>query len=239
MLPLLAVFVLASFEAVMPLPAALQKAGEMAAAARRLFSLIDEPPAVVEPGRPLAPPRASAGGGIGIEVRGLRFRYAPDGPAVLDGFSLAVAPGRRVAIMGPTGAGKSTLVAILLRFWDYEAGSVLVAAPGGPAVELRDLSGQDARGLFSVLPQSPHLFHATLRENLQVAAPDGRDFDDAALVAALEAAQLGTLLAALPDGLDTVVGETGRELSVGEGRRVALARALLRDTPAYILDEPT
>jgi len=238
-LPMLIVFVLASFEAVMPLPAVIQRAGEMAAAARRLFELIDERPAVEEPVHPARAPSAAPGTGLGLSIRNLRFRYAAGERLILDGLSLDVPAGGRVAIMGRTGAGKSTLVSILMRFWEYEAGEILVTGQGGASVELRSLDGEKARGLFSVMPQSPHLFHATLRENLQIAAAGGTELSDPVLREAVETAQLGDLLDRLPDGLGTTVGEAGKELSLGEIRRVALARALLRDAPVYVLDEPT
>jgi ATP-binding cassette subfamily C protein CydC len=236
-LPMLVVFVLSSFESVLPLPVVIQRAGEMGAAARRLFELIDARPGVREPARPAPAPTGAEC--IGISIRNLRFRYEESGPPVFDGLSLEVAPGARLAIVGPTGAGKSTLIGILMRVWEYEAGRILLAAPGGRPVELRALAGDRARGLFSVMPQAPHLFHATLRENLQIAAPPGGGLPDSALEEALRSAELGGLLARLPEGLDTVVGETGKELSLGEVRRVALARAFLRRAPVSVLDEPT
>ncbi len=175
---------------------------------------------------------------------------------VFDGLAIDVEPGVCTAIVGPSGCGKSTLVNLLLRFWEYEGGEILVRAGGGgdaASAELRELGGDEARRLFSVLPQSPYLFHASIRENLLLGLrpdadlgdedPADEDLTDAdpaeALQEALRAAQLGGLMAALPNGLDTMVGEQGRELSAGEARRLALARMFLRDAPVYILDEPT
>ena len=240
LLPTLAVFVLASFEAVLPLPGVIQRAGELGAASRRLFELADAPPAVDEPRIP-ASWRPTPGRATGLSIRDLRFRYGPGEPWIYDGLSLQIAPGERLAIVGRTGAGKSTLINILMRFWEYEGGSVRVGSPG---VELRTLPGSEARRLFSVLPQAPHLFHASLGENLALALPEEEGTEpqgrvEARFREALEIAQLGPLLADLPKGLDTTVGETGKELSAGEVRRVALARALLRDAGVYILDEPT
>ena len=238
-LPMLIVFMLASFEAVVPLPAVIQKAGEMAAAARRLFELIDAQPAVEDPARPASLPGAPGTGALGLTVRNLRFRYDPGERLIIDNLSFDARPGSRLAIVGPSGAGKSTLVNILMRFWEYEAGEIQVTIPGGRAADLRSLGGERARSLFSVMPQSPYLFHATLKENLQVAAPADQELPEAALLEALRTAQLQPLLEQLPGGMDTMVGEAGKELSLGELRRVALARALLRDAPIYLLDEPT
>jgi ATP-binding cassette subfamily C protein CydC len=236
-LAMLTVFVIATFEAVMALPPVIQRAGELAAAARRLFDLIDAEPAVKEP-------EQSAAGGFapavpaGLAIHDLSFRYAPDGPWVIDNLSLNIPAGSRLGICGPSGVGKSTLVHLLLRFWDYERGSISLTGDGAP-VDLRTLGSDDARRLFSVVPQSPFFFHASLRENLALALPEGREGDEEALRSAVETAQLSRLIAALPEGLETTVGELGHELSAGEGRRLAVARALLRDAPVYILDEPT
>ena len=236
-LAMLTVFVIATFESVMALPPVIQRAGELAAAARRLFELIDAEPAVKEPLHP------AAGGfapdvPVGLAIRDLGFRYAPEGPWVIDNLSLNIPPGSRLGISGPSAAGKSTLVNLLLRFWDYEQGSITLTGTGAP-VDLRSLRSGDARRLISVVPQSPFFFHASIRENLVLALPEGREGDEEALRSALETAQLSPLIASLPEGLDTAVGEQGHELSAGEARRLAVARALLRDASIYILDEPT
>jgi ATP-binding cassette subfamily C protein CydC len=159
-------------------------------------------------------------------------------PWVIDGLSMEVAAGGRLGISGPSGVGKSTLVNLLLRFWDYERGSITLVGAGGQ-VELRSLRSKDTRRLFSVVPQSPFFFHASIRENLLLALPEGSQGNEKALWSALETAQLSILVSGLPEGLDTTVGERGHELSAGEARRLAVARALLKDAPIYILDEPT
>jgi ATP-binding cassette, subfamily C, bacterial CydC len=238
-LPMLAVFVLASFEAVMPLPAVIQRAGEMAAAARRLFDLVDTPPAVREPPGGSPPLPADLPIAAGLSLRGVTLRYEAGAAPVLRGFSMEAPAGRCVAVVGATGAGKSSLLNVLLRFWEYSEGEILVSLPGRASVELRSVASDQARRLFTVMPQVPHLFHASLRENLLLAAPEGVDLPDTVLEDALRAACLGDLLSALPSGLDTLVGESGRELSMGEARRVALARLFLRQAPMVILDEPT
>ena len=238
----LTVFVLASFEAVLPLPSAIQKAGEMAAAARRLFEIIDSAPAVIGPA--VAPSIRSSDSEIlppataSLTVRGLRFRYAPALPLVFDGFSLDIPPGSKIGLSGPSGSGKSSFVNLMLRFWDYEGG--IIELDGR---DLRSFDPDDARLFFSVVPQSPFLYHASIRENLLLAAlPDGGeggvDVEDR-LRDAIEAAQLSAFVASLPDGLDSIVGETGKAVSVGELRRIAVARAFLKKAPIHIFDEPT
>jgi ATP-binding cassette subfamily C protein CydC len=229
----------------MPLPSVLQRAGELAAAARRLFGLIDAAPAVAEPREPVAAPAAPPAGGLGISARSLRFRYAPDTPWIFDGVSFDVPPGGRLGISGPSGVGKSTLVSLLMRFREYEGSIRLTGPRGSPgdgqevaSVELRSMAAEDAVRQFSVVPQSPFLFHSTIRENLELAMPQGAA-DPAAIFDALEIAQLSGFVRSLPAGLETEVGEHGREMSAGEVRRLAVARALLREAPIYVLDEPS
>ncbi len=237
--PMIAVLVLASFESVMPLPGVVQRAGEMAAAARRLFELIDAEPAVAEPAGAAGAARPEPAASVGLRVTDLGFRYTADGPRIFHGFSMSAPAGSATGIVGPTGMGKSTLVSILLRFWDYQEGVIMLTGPGAGPIDLRSLGGEEARRLFSVMPQSPHLFHSTIRENLLIASPPDSELPDEALLEALECARLADFVSRLPDGLDTGVGEKGKELSAGEARRIALARALLREAPIYILDEPT
>jgi len=232
---MLSVLMLASFEAIMPLPSVFKRVGEMAAAARRLFEVIDAEPTVVEPetidlDKGNAPAAQEAAGGS-LTVEGLRFRYSEDSPWVIDGLSFSVAPGGRLAIIGPTGTGKSSFVNVLLRFWDYSEGSVRVGEQ-----ELNRIGSDSARELFSVAEQTPFLFHSSIRDNLLIASPEA---EDAALRRALEQAMLGEMLDSLENGLDTLVGENGVQLSIGQGRRLSIARALLKDAPFLVLDEPT
>ena len=151
--------------------------------------------------------------------------------AALDGFSLTLEPGEHVALTGPNGAGKSTAAALVLRLLDPVAGAVRC---GG--VDLRESEPGAWRRHVAWLPQRPTIFPWTLEENLRLAAPDA---PEAALRRALRAASLEALVAALTDGLATRVGEGGRALSAGEAQRVGLARALLRDAPLLMADEPT
>ena len=222
-LPLAAI---AAFEAVQPLSRSLQLLDTSRASARRLFELIDETPPVSDPERSLCSPRDE-----GIDIRGLSFRFEPDGPWVLRDLDLRIEAGEHVAIVGPSGCGKSTLISLLLRFWDYDQGTVKL---GG--CELHELEAEAVRRHLSVVPQDVHLFNATVADNLAVADAGA---DSAAMERACRIAQLHDFIAGLPDGYDTVIGENGLLLSGGERRRLAIARAVLRDAPIVILDEAT
>ena len=225
-LAMIALFVLGSFEAVAPLPAAFGALGETAAAARRIFALVDAEPAVAEPNREPTVPRR-----FDLRIRGLRMRYGPDGPWALDGVDLDLPEGGRLGVVGASGSGKTSLLNVLLRFWDGEGGEVAI---GG--VPLGALRGETVRGLCSVVAQRTHLFNATIRENLLLARPGATD---AELLDALDLAHLAADVAALPDGLSTSVGENGARFSGGQARRLAIARAFLKDAPILLLDEPT
>jgi ABC-type transport system involved in cytochrome bd biosynthesis fused ATPase/permease subunit len=225
-LALLPLTAIASFEGVLPLAGALQQRAAGHAAAGRLFEIIDAAPAVHDPPLPLAAPA-----GHDVEMRGLRFRYGPAEPLVLDGFDLAVPDGGCVALVGPSGAGKSTVLQLLLRFWEPESGEIRV---GGR--DVRSCGAEDLRRLLGVVPQHPYLFNGTLRDNLLLAKGDATD---AQLAVAVRQAQLEPLVDALPRGYDTQVGENGHQLSGGERQRLALARVLLKDAPIVLLDEAT
>jgi ATP-binding cassette subfamily C protein CydC len=223
----LAFLALASFEAVAPLPLAARELSSTLAAGGRILRLTDSEPLVQDPRAPL--PGAPSSPSIAFE--GVSARYAADGPPVLAGFSLAVEPGRKVALVGPSGIGKTTVVNLLLRFLDPEAGRVTL---GGH--DLREYRQEDVRRTIAVAGQDSYLFSTSIRENVRLARPEATDaeVDDA-----LERARVGKWVAALADGADTLVGEEGSQLSGGQRQRVALARALLSDAPVLVLDEPT
>jgi ATP-binding cassette, subfamily C, bacterial CydC len=220
-----AFLVLAAFEAVGGLPRAGVLAGHAAAAAHRVLAAADAPAPVADPAQPGTAPSGSA-----LRFDSVHFRWLPDRPAVFDGLSLDVPQGARVALLGPSGAGKSTLAALALKVAAPQQGRVLL---GG--VDIATLAAADVRSRIGWLAQATHLFDDTIRANLLLARPDA---DDPALWAALDAAKIGEMVRALPDGLETWVGEGGARFSGGQGRRLVLARALLSPAPILILDEP-
>ena len=225
-LALIALAILASFEAVLPLPTAYQYLGRTREAGRRLLEIVDMQPQI-------AFPDTSVKLAMQPEVRfeNISFRYSENAPWALKDVNMKIPAGRRLAVIGKTGSGKSTLVHLLARFWDPAAGHIRLADE-----DIRNLSEAELRRSMSVISQQPHMFNATLRENLQIARTGASDDD---LFAALKSARLDEFVKNLPDGLDTWVGEAAQLLSGGQAQRVALARTILHDGPLWVLDEPT
>ena len=195
----------------------------------RILELLECTPAIVAPDRPEPLPRPLRGE-LRFEAVGFRYPSRP-GHAALEGFDLHIAPGERVALVGPSGAGKSTVLSLLLRFHDPASGRVLA-----DGVDLRGFDPAAWRGAVALVPQAPTLFAATVAENLRYARLDA---DDDALRAALRAANALGFVEALPQGLDTPLGERGVLLSGGQRQRIAIARAVLADAPVLLLDEAT
>jgi len=224
-LAMLALFTLASFEAVAPLPAALGLLGETGEAARRLFRIVDTPPAVSEPAHPRLPPEQGD-----IRFQDVSLDYGEGRPA-LHGIDLALPAGSRTVLLGASGSGKTSIVNLLMRFWDPVAGNIRF---GG--IDLREFNSEHWRSRVTLVSQHTQLVSGTLRDNLQLAAPDASESE---LLAACRQAQILEFVESLPAGLDTWLGETGSKVSGGQARRIAIARALLKPGPLLLLDEPS
>jgi len=224
-LAVLALLPLATYEAVVAMPAAALALGRVRGSAERVVAVLDAVDPVPDPVSPVAAPS----GVVGVSLRGVSAAW-PGGSDVLEGLDLDVAAGSRVGIVGPSGVGKSTLLAVLAAFLPYE-GSLRLGD-----VELRDLAGHDARAVVGWCPQLPHVFDTSVVENVRLARPDATDDE---LRAVLDRVGLGPWLDAAPLGLDTPVGDHGALVSAGQRQRLGVARVLLGGHPVVLLDEPT
>ncbi len=227
MVAVLPLAALATFETVPGVPPAVARALAVRASAERLFALEDVPVPVRDPAA--AEPRAPGVPEVAFEDAALR--YGPGLPRALDGISLRLPPGGRLAVTGSSGAGKSSLVNALMRYWPLEAGALSL---GGTNVER--LTQSDARGACALADQRAQMFAGTVRSNLTLARADATEDE---IAGALRVARLDEWVATLPQGLETPVGEDGVALSGGERRRLSVARAVLAPGPLVILDEPT
>ncbi len=227
MLAVLPLAVVGAFETVPAVAMAAVRGADVIAAGRRLLALEAVPVPVTDPD----PAEDVPDGARDLALHDARLRYGSDLPWALDGMDLRVLPGERVGLVGSSGAGKSSVVHALLRFWPLAAGS---ASLGG--IGLDRLRQADVRRVVTLVDQDAHVFGGSLRQNVALGRPRASDAD---VLDALRRAHLAPWVATLAEGLDTQIGEDGAQVSGGQRRRIALARALLVHAPVLVLDEPT
>ena len=201
---------------------------EAIGAASRVFELLDAEPTVREPAHPRRFTEPVRGA---VTLEAVAFRYQPDLPDVVQDISLDIAPGEVVALVGRSGAGKTTIASLLPRFWDVTAGRITL-----DGIDIRELSLDALRGAIGIVPQEPVLFSGSIRENIAYARPDASDAD---VLRAAQAAHAWEFIERLPEQWSTRVGERGVKLSGGQRQRIAIARVFLKDPAVVILDEAT
>lgn len=226
MIATLALLAMSSFEATAPLPEVARESSETLASGRRVLELTATEPAITDPPDPEPRPADAT-----VALEAVTARYPGSDAATFRDLDLRIAPGEKVALLGASGTGKSTIVALLLRFLDPASGRVTV---GG--TDARRLRQSDLRSTFALAGQDAHLFNSTIAANLRIGDPEASDAD---LLAALDAARLAEWVRSLPEGIETFVGEQGSAISGGQRQRLVFARALLSPAPVLLLDEPT
>lgn len=227
LIAMLALLALATFEAVTPLAGAARELSSTLAAGRRVLGPINQDARTNDSACPLPAPRWP----FAIGFDRVRARYPRRPQPALDGLTLRLEPGERVALVGPNGVGKTTITNLMLRFLDPEAGRVTIADQ-----DIRGYAARDVRRAIAVAGQDSHLFTASIKDNVRLPRADASDWE---VEHALRRARMWSWVERLPQRLDTLVGEGGRELSGGQRQRIVLARALLAGAPVLVLDEPT
>lgn len=228
MLAALALITLSAFEAIQPLPQAMETLSSSLISGKRLFEVLDAEPAVVDPEDPKTFPAD-----ISIHVKDLEFSYPESLSPVLKKIDFELQEGKTIAIVGPSGSGKTTLGNLLLRFWGGYQGEISLGDKNIPLVSLKQ---DDIREQISVISQGDALFQDTVRDNIALADP-GANLES--IIQAAKKAQIHDLINSLPEGYKTQVGERAGGFSAGEAQRITIARAVLKDAPIFLLDEPT
>lgn len=226
MLAVIVLITMASFEISIPIAQAAQFWESSLQAARRLFEMADQQPAIIEPVIPVSVPEKP-----NILIRNLSFQYHGNLPLAADHLNIDLPYGRKIALVGENGSGKTTILNLLMRFWDCQPGEILI-----DGILVQEFSPKELRQRIGYVSPGGAIFQTTLRQNLLLANPGALDAD---LLRVLDSVQLGEWVQTLPDGLDTWLGASGLTISGGQLQRIQLARGLLMDAPIYLLDEPT
>ena len=222
-LAVLALGIMAGFEAFLPLPLTMETLKTSSAAARRLFEITDARPSVNDP------PHSAKITNFSLQLKNVSFSYPDSQRFVFSNLNMTIPEGSKTAIVGPSGCGKTTLINLLMRFWEYNDGEIFIGMN-----ELRAIRQEDLAQIFGVVSQDTYIFNGTLRHNLRIAKPDATDRE---LKRIMKEVLLGEYMRNKSAGLDTWIGDQGLMLSGGERQKLALARVLLRETPVLILDE--
>lgn len=231
MLGVLCLVALAAFEAATPLTLAALYLGQQLEAAARLLEVVEQPPAVEEPELPEARPVRDPTSPPPLQCDRVSFRFPSATAPAIDGLTLQIQPGQRLAVVGPSGAGKTTLVHLMMRFWDPDTGSIRI-----DGADIRKMRLKSLRRSFGVVSQQTHLFHGTISENLRLARPSATDGE---IETACRSAAVHGAITEFSLGYDTFIGERGHRLSGGQRQRLAVARMLLQRPAVIVLDEST